>query len=333
MCENRLIPSISRSIVTNVPAASAGRLRWPGPNLARRIACTDLWLSSGRDGVCLWPLRMLPRNSRYGFRKFHELDPHRGGAGPFSGRLGTVYPRGMTCSALGRAAGDPPLPGDFSATIALGIGRVVRLGSRRHEPTCRLASRLVWRSRSIALVGLIELGRLCTTGPRAGLLPRWSYPVVAGLALAAVLLAWFGVLEFVLRLAISGRPAGWRPAISARSRTSAVRHCRRNDDSRDRARHACRPRHRRRTAGLSVGRVTVAIAAGGRAGRVASAVVAAWLAFGPMCTIRVGSRSFSGRSAWPVGFVLIAGRRLFCACRGRDEIDDGLLLVESVDAG
>ena len=127
---------------------------------------------------------------------------------------------GMTGSALGRAAGRRAVGWGLLAMIALGLAEWcdLAIGSFARPAVCQSA-RLALEM--LALVGLIELGRLCTAGPRAGLLPRWSYPLVAGFALVAVWLARFGALEFALRLAICWQ-AGWLAASYLRSGKKSV---------------------------------------------------------------------------------------------------------------
>jgi hypothetical protein len=125
----------------------------------------------------------------------------------------------MTGAALGRAAGRRAVGWGLSAMIALGLAEWCDLAvGGVARPVCQFA-RLALEM--IALVGLIELGRLCTTGPRAGLLPRWSYPPVAGLALAGVLLGKLELLGFALRLAICWQ-AGWLAANYLRGGKTSV---------------------------------------------------------------------------------------------------------------
>jgi hypothetical protein len=117
---------------------------------------------------------------------------------------------GMIGVALRRAAGQRALGCGLATLISLALAQWSELAAGAlARPTICQAVRLVCEM--IALVGLIELGRLCTTGPRAGLLPRWSYPMVAALTLAGALLPTLGPLEFILRLAI-GWQAGWLAA-------------------------------------------------------------------------------------------------------------------------
>lgn len=113
---------------------------------------------------------------------------------------------GMTGAALGRTAGRRALGWGLSATIALGLAEWCDLATGGSTRSACQWARLVLET--IALVGLIELGRLCTTGPRAGLLPRWCYSLVAGVALVTLLLARLDALGFALRLAICWQ-AGW----------------------------------------------------------------------------------------------------------------------------
>ncbi|HEX4142818.1 MAG TPA: hypothetical protein VHY91_04645 [Pirellulales bacterium] len=126
---------------------------------------------------------------------------------------------GMTAAALGRTAGRSAIGWGLTVMIALGLAEwcdVAVGGSVR--PACQWV-RLALDA--VALVGLVELGRLCTVGPRAGLLPRWCYPVAAGLALVAVLLSKLDLLAFVVQLAICWQ-AGWLAANYLRSGEGSV---------------------------------------------------------------------------------------------------------------
>ena len=158
----------------------------------------------------------------------------------------------MACAVLGRAATRPFAAWGLSTLIALALAEWCDLaGGGATRPAVWQSARLALDA--AALVGLIELGRLCTTGRRGGLLPRWTYLLVAALSLAAVLLDGLYPLAFALRLGhpLASRLAGgklfhWR-ANFARAR-------RRRDDCIHRARHGGLARDPRRTAGLSRGR-------------------------------------------------------------------------------
>lgn len=243
----------------------------------------------------------------------------------FLAGLALITLAAMICAALGRASWRPTVAWGLIATIALALAEWCDLAAvSMSRPAAWQLARLALEI--VALAGLIELGRLCTTGRRAGLLPRWSYPVVGVLALAAVLLAWFGVLELVLRLATLWQ-AGWLAAsYFTRSRTSSV------GIAGETTIPAIEPGTL--SARVILGALLVYLVAATVAmplvGVLAAfvAVVAAWLAFGPSHDQSRQSKLL-WRSAWPVGFALIAGGGCF-ALPTAGINDDGLLLVESV---
>jgi len=231
---------------------------------------------------------------------------------------------GMIGVALRRAVGQRALGCGLATLISLALAQWSELAAGAlARPTIYQALRLVCEM--IALVGLIELGRLCTTGPRAGLLPRWSYPMVAALTLAAALLPTLGSLEFILRLAIAWQ-AGWLAAGYFRTdKESAIADSRATIAAIDPSTVAVRSM----VGGLLVYLVAtcVAIPLLGMIGTLVAAG-AAYVALGPSPKQSRQSRLL-WRCAWPVGFVLLAAGGCYAIpTAGGTETD--LLLVEMV---
>ncbi|HTU27289.1 MAG TPA: hypothetical protein VMF30_17910 [Pirellulales bacterium] len=117
---------------------------------------------------------------------------------------------GMTGLAVLRAAGRAAAAWSLLALAALGAAEWCDLA------VGEVARPLVWQWARLALemtalAGLVELGRLRTSGFRAGLLPRWSYAILLPGALVAAYLARWNTLEFALRLALCWQ-AGWLAA-------------------------------------------------------------------------------------------------------------------------
>jgi hypothetical protein len=172
----------------------------------------------------------------------------------------------------------------------------------------------------LALVALVELGLRSTGGRRGGLLPRWSYFVIAALALVALPVGWLSLSQFICRLVLAWQAVwlavnqpGWTSETSANEQQATL------------AEKAI-------GGGLVVYLVVACFAfplLGALALMVAAA--AAYLTLGPAAGASRQAKLL-WRCSWPVGFVLIAvGGCSILAARNRAE-NPTLAVLEIVES-
>jgi hypothetical protein len=277
-------------------AAGDMRLLGPGPASDIRLSCGSSFFLANCRSAFTWSPKHIFAQVRFMSSILIAAAPAH-----FLAGLVLVTLAGMAGVALYRITPRRPLIWGLSALVALGFGEWCSVTAGGPPPIACQWIRLMFVT--CALVGLVELGRLCLTARRTGLLPRWSYPVVAVVAIAAAWLALPNLLLFALSAAICWQ-AGWLAADFLRhDETSAA------NETGTTFFAVVRPSQLGPR--IVVGGLLAYLATASFAIPLVSllaavvAVAAAYLVFGPNAE-KGRQTQLLWRCVWPVGFVVVA---------------------------